>query len=92
MEGAGRVTRAFECVRRFITQIVSTASEQWECRRGEGLNLPSVRFICTGNMQRVSRGFHAVTKAPVRPAYLPCSKTREGVYPAVKSREGAQWH
>lgn len=35
-------------------------------------------------MQCVSRGFHAVTKTPVRPAYLPCSKTREGVYPAVK--------
>lgn len=39
-------------------------------------------------MQCVSRGFHAVTKTPVRPAYLPCSKTREGVYPAVKVERG----
>lgn len=41
-----------------------------------------------GSMQCVSRGFHAVTKTPVRPAYLPCSKTREGVYPAVKVERG----
>lgn len=27
-------------------------------------------------------------KAPVRPAYLPCSKTQEGVYPAVKVERG----
>lgn len=63
------------------------------------VNLPSARFICAGSMQRVSRGFHAVTKAPVRPAYLPCSKTREGVYPCRKIKKkkkrkqekGAQW-
>lgn len=48
------------------------------------VNLPSARFIC---MQRVSRGFHAVTKAPVRPAYLPGSKTREGVYPCRKIKK-----
>lgn len=40
------------------------------------------------SVQCVSRGFHAVTKTPVRPAYLPCSKTREGVYPAVKVERG----
>lgn len=48
------------------------------------VNLPSARFICAGSMRPVSRGFHAVTKAPVRAAYLPCSKTREGVYPRRK--------
>lgn len=51
------------------------------------VNLPSARFICAVSMQRVSRGFHAVTKAPVRPAYLPCSKTREGVYPCCKKKK-----
>lgn len=78
-----------------------SAGQRWEMREwlrrhadssaGSGsqrpagrVNLPSARFIC---MQRVSRGFHAVTKAPVRPAYLPGSKTREGVYPCRKIKK-----
>lgn len=66
----------------------STLSETRRGGREKGVNLlrslTGFRFIGVRSMQCVSRGFHAVTKTPVRPAYLPCSKTREGVYPAVK--------
>lgn len=59
--------------------------------RGEGVNLlrgfPQ-HHVNVWSVQCVFRGFHAVTKTPVRPAYLPCSKTREGVYPAVKVERG----
>lgn len=59
-----------------------------EVSKSTAMVSPSIRFKREWSVQCVSTGFHAVTKTPVRPAYLPCSKTREGVYPAVKVERG----
>lgn len=78
------------CQSGVVVEIVHKDREKVEKKRESKstLWLPPASGLYVGGACSVSTGFHAVTKAPVRPAYLPCSKTREGVYPAVKVARG----